>query len=183
MPHYNSATRRNAFLFKFVQPVGLLILALMFFLPTSSFGANSLLPNIPPALKGKKCVAPIPVMRRDHMKFLFQHRYKVVHDGIRTKKYNLNQCLACHVPPAKKGVDTTALEHNNSANFCINCHRYVGVKIDCFECHAKRPPGDAHFHSLTAIPISHPGHELTGDVKLVPQELKAITTQESDNVR
>lgn len=90
-------------------------------------------PTIPKPIKGKQCVAETSDMRRNHMDYLKTHRVEALRQGVRTKQYSLKECLECHVPA--KGEETTA----ESGQFCKNCHVYVGVKLDCFECHATQP--------------------------------------------
>jgi hypothetical protein len=34
-------------------------------------------------------------------------------------------------------------------DFCVSCHAYAAVKIDCFECHASKPKQTA-FHPMTS---------------------------------
>ncbi|GMQ95874.1 MAG: hypothetical protein BMS9Abin14_344 [Gammaproteobacteria bacterium] len=86
--------------------------------------------------KGPQCVEPTDVMRRDHMKFLLQQRDATVREGIRTKKYSLTGCVACHVQRDAQGQ---AIPINAPGQFCEACHRYTAVRMDCFECHATTP--------------------------------------------
>lgn len=107
------------------------------------------LPNIPAAKAGTQCVAPKEVMRRNHMDFLKHHRDETVHEGIRTTKYSLKACLECHAAP--EATDQTVASGNGKKEggfFCMNCHQYAGVKVDCFECHATRPEKEVAFHPL-----------------------------------
>ena len=101
---------------------------------TSGFG-EVVVPS--PALPSTatRCVEPVEVMRRDHMKFLLHQRDQTVHQGERSKKYSLVGCIDCHNPtePGEKVVRYEDPEH-----FCAACHSYTSVKIDCFECHADR---------------------------------------------
>lgn len=90
----------------------------------------------PPKGKGDKCVADTDVMRRDHMNLLDHQRDDTVHEGIRTKKLSLKECIDCH---AVKGPDSLPVTAENPKHFCRECHDYAAVKIDCFECHASRP--------------------------------------------
>jgi len=120
---------------------------------------SSIKPNVPKALKalpGTKCVDDPEVMRRTHMDKLKHHRDEVLHEGIRTKKYNIEECINCHVPAQE---EAKASPSGNKDHFCMNCHAFAGVKIDCFECHASRPEKPAMFH-----PIVTPGMEATKDV-------------------
>ena len=87
--------------------------------------------------KSDMCVAPTDDMRRNHMVYLNAHRDKTVIEGIRTKKHSLNECINCHVAPTKANGE--ALHYSDKEHFCASCHTYVGVKIDCFQCHADRP--------------------------------------------
>jgi hypothetical protein len=83
----------------------------------------------------QQCVEPVDVMRRDHMKFLLHQRDETVLDGIRTKKYSLTGCINCHAQADKNGEIVRA---DDPGYFCTECHNYVAVKIDCFECHSDR---------------------------------------------
>lgn len=87
--------------------------------------------------KADQCVAPTEDMRRNHMVYLDGHRDKTVIEGIRTKKHSLNECVNCHVSRTKENGE--ALHYSDPEHFCASCHAYVGVKIDCFQCHADRP--------------------------------------------
>jgi hypothetical protein len=111
------------------------------------------LPNIPEA-KGEKCVEPEDVMRRNHMDYLKAHRDETMRQGIRTTKYSLKACLECHAADEAKGEEVVAGKEKAQGHFCQNCHQYAGVKIDCFECHATKPEGNASMH-----PVVTPGME------------------------
>lgn len=80
-------------------------------------------------LAEKQCVEPTAYMRANHMKLLEEWRDQVVREGRRIyvasdgKKYYMslqNTCLECH---------------SNPAEFCDQCHNYLGVKPDCWTCH------------------------------------------------
>ncbi len=102
---------------------------------SSSIG-NVVLPRVITPENVQQCVEPIDIMRRDHMKFLFQQRDATVLDGIRTGKYSLTGCINCHAQAAEDGKIVRA---GNPEFFCTSCHLYTSVKIDCFECHSDRP--------------------------------------------
>lgn len=102
--------------------------------------------------KGEKCVADTDFMRRNHMKMLMHQRDGTVQSGIRTKRFSLKECIACHAytePGAAKPVTVKSPKH-----FCRTCHDYAAVRVDCFQCHASRPvpggtgskPDKAAFH-------------------------------------
>ena len=83
-------------------------------------------------------------MRRNHMKLLTHQRDETVHEGIRTKKHSLKECINCHA--SKETASVTAAQDN----FCVSCHSYAAVKIDCFECHSSKPQTSTSLHPLTA---------------------------------
>lgn len=97
-------------------------------------------PNVT-AEKGEKCVEDTEFMRRNHMKLLAHQRDETMHEGIRTKKYSLQNCIECHASKKDNSV-------RGSDNFCQSCHNYAAVKIDCFECHASKPKASTAFHPL-----------------------------------
>lgn len=79
--------------------------------------------------RGEACVAPVDEMRRNHMKMLFHQRDRTVHDGIRTPRFSLKNCVECH---ASRKTGSVLGEEG----FCSSCHAYASVTIDCFECHS-----------------------------------------------
>lgn len=86
--------------------------------------------------KGDKCVAPTEWMRRNHMSALLHKRDLTMHEGVRTPKFSLKECVSCHAVPGKDGKPVTVADPKH---FCRSCHDYAAVSIDCFECHASRP--------------------------------------------
>lgn len=103
-------------------------------------------PSIAPAKPGSECVAPPAQMRREHPDMLKHQRDETVHGGIRGAKASLKACVACH---ASVQTQSVALA---SGDFCISCHSYAAVKVDCFECHASQPKA-----AMGALHAS-PGH-------------------------
>ena len=81
---------------------------------------------------GERCVEDTAFMRRNHMELLKHQRGRTVHEGIRTVRHSLTNCVTCHA--GKKTGRVTGDD-----GFCESCHRYASVKLDCFECHADRP--------------------------------------------
>ena len=75
-------------------------------------------------------------MRKNHMDRLLHKRDQTMHEGIRTPKYSLKKCIDCHVPAPTENKTVT---HKDSEHFCVTCHEYVSVQIDCFQCHASHP--------------------------------------------
>ena len=98
----------------------------------ASGSADVTLPSYPKG-KGKYCVEPTDVMRRDHFEYLMHHRQISVHLGVRSKRHSLVGCVDCH---ASQADDGTYISVNEPGQFCRSCHVYTAVKIDCFSCHA-----------------------------------------------
>ncbi len=94
--------------------------------------------NIVPTPKGESCVEETSYMRKNHMDLLLHQRDETMRKGIRTKKYSLNECIACHATPDENGK-IARISDENSKHFCSTCHEATAVKLDCFECHADRP--------------------------------------------
>lgn len=86
--------------------------------------------------RGAECVEPEEVMRRDHMEMILHQRDKTVHEGIRTTKYSLKECINCHANPETNSV-------LGKDGFCVTCHQYAAVSIDCFTCHSNRAEPNA----------------------------------------
>ena len=110
------------------------------------------------AEKGDKCVEDEDYMRRNHMNLLKHQRDETMHKGIRTTKYSLKNCIECH---ASKKTNSVIGTTDGKDNFCQGCHSYVGVKLDCFECHSskpKAPAGEGH-------PIVTPAPQAEGQDK------------------
>jgi hypothetical protein len=80
-------------------------------------------------------------MRRNHMKVILHQRDKTMHQGIRTTKHSLKNCVDCHADPATNSV-------LGQDGFCSSCHEYASVKIDCFTCHTDKRDKDA----VAAVP-------------------------------
>lgn len=125
-------------------------------------------PVIQKAVKGEHCVEPNDFMRRNHMKVLNHHRDEVVIEGIRTKKFSLKGCVDCH---ASEQTGSVAASKDD---FCVSCHSYAAVKIDCFDCHATKPQRSVAMHPLTG----RYGHTLAAQANsAMSVEERAGTTQ------
>ena len=83
--------------------------------------------------KGDKCVRDEDYMRRHHMDLLKHQRDETMRKGIRTTQYSLKNCIECHASKKNNSVI------GSNENFCQSCHSYVGVRLDCFECHSSKP--------------------------------------------
>ena len=109
--------------------------------------------------KGGQCVEDPAFMRRNHMKLLKHQRDDAVHGGIRSGKYSLKECVACHASQSNQSVNAEA------GNFCQSCHVYAAVKIDCFECHANKPDTKAALAGV--LPKASTGQGLVAQVQPV----------------
>lgn len=110
--------------------------------PPAASAARGLQPLVEKA-RGGQCVDESAFMRRNHMKLLMHQRNDTLRGGIRTGKYSLKECVACHASQTSQSVNA------EPGNFCQSCHNYAAVKIDCFECHANTAPANAP-HSLVS---------------------------------
>ena len=86
--------------------------------------------------RARRASEPLPVIRRDHMKFLMHQRDDTVHGGIRGTRHSLVGCIDCH---AAKDDAGQWVRIDAPGQFCASCHAYAAVKIDCFGCHAALP--------------------------------------------
>jgi cytochrome c553 len=83
--------------------------------------------------KGEKCVEDTQFMRRNHMDLLKHQRNETMRKGIRTTKHSLKQCVECHASEQTGSVAAS------KQDFCVACHSYASVKLDCWDCHATKP--------------------------------------------
>ena len=105
---------------------------------SSGFGAVTI-PQPGKPDNASACVAPVEIMRREHMNMLLHQRDDTVLDGERDGKYSLVGCMDCHNPAESA---ETAIRYPDPQHFCAGCHLYTSVQIDCFECHADRGLGN-----------------------------------------
>jgi hypothetical protein len=97
--------------------------------------------------RGGACVEDPVLMRRNHMKLLKHQRDDTLRGGIRTGKYSLKECVACHASQSSQSVNESA------SDFCQSCHRYAAVTIDCFQCHASKPERPAAMAQAQPTPV------------------------------
>jgi predicted CXXCH cytochrome family protein len=95
-------------------------------------GGRTPMPVIERAAAGTQCVEPPATMRRSHMDLLRHQRDDTVRGGIRGARHSLKDCIACHA--SRQNASVAKAE----TNFCVSCHAYAAVKIDCFECHTSK---------------------------------------------
>ncbi|MFC5496101.1 hypothetical protein ACFPOE_01020 [Caenimonas terrae] len=126
-----------------MRAVAAVLLALAATLAGGEVATRTPRPVIEPAARGGQCVADPAFMRRNHMDLLRHQRDDTVRAGVRGGQFSLNACIGCHA-----SVQTGSVAKAET-NFCVSCHSYAAVKIDCFECHASTPaPGRTAFHPL-----------------------------------
>ena len=105
-----------------------------------------------PESSGDQCVLPADEMRRRHPDLLKHDRIKTVREGIRTQTDgkalvgSLSECINCH---AVKDEKSQFVRIDNDQHFCVSCHKYAAVTIDCFQCHRDIPEGSTNFHALS----------------------------------
>ena len=105
--------------------------------------------------KGDKCVDDSDYMRRHHPDLLKHHRNETMRQGIRTTKYSLKKCVECHAS------ETTGSVAASKEDFCVACHSYAAVKLDCWDCHATKPGKKplAKSGSVAVSPLMPTAHE------------------------
>jgi predicted CXXCH cytochrome family protein len=81
---------------------------------------------------GGQCVKDTQWMRKNHMHLLKHQREESVREGIRDEQVSLKNCVECHASKTDNSVVA------RGDGFCVACHRYEAVSIDCFECHASK---------------------------------------------
>jgi hypothetical protein len=101
-------------------------------LPVIAFAADRVPRPVIDIDKPGKCVEDTATMRREHPDMLKHQRDLTMHEGIRTRKHSLKECVECHAS-AKTGSVLGV------KGFCQSCHDYASVRIDCFSCHASKP--------------------------------------------
>ena len=116
--------------------LGIALAAMLAAAPVAA-GGRTPKPLIEPAAAGTQCIAPPEVMRREHMNMLKHQRDDTVHGGIRGAKASLKGCINCHA-----GAQTHSVAQDG-AGFCVSCHAYAAVKIDCFGCHTPKAQAQA----------------------------------------
>jgi len=137
----------------------ILLLAFTAGFALQSRAGDALLPEIPAAQKrfseAQGCVEPTEDMRKNHMEYILHKRDETMHQGIRTSRHSLVECINCHVSDAPDAPRVSSEKH-----FCNSCHSYAAVHIDCFQCHADRPVKTGQRRTVSVESTSH--HVMTG---------------------
>lgn len=103
-------------------------------LPAQAQGGRVPLPVIT-VDPGTTCVAPREEIRRTHARLLNDLKHVTVQQGVRGD-VSLRGCIDCHARPSGAVIGTRDA-------FCQSCHDFVGVKLNCFDCHQARPAAAA----------------------------------------
>ncbi len=88
-----------------------------------------------------QCIAPAAEMRKNHMEMLKHQRDRTLRQGIRGEAASLNECINCHAGKTSGTV-------TGQDGFCQQCHSYVAVKLDCWDCHQ---PKAGNQHAATGV--------------------------------
>jgi len=148
-----------------VGPV--LAFALVLAAAAAQGGERTPKPVIERATQGGQCVADPAFMRRNHGDLLKHQRDETVRLGARDGRFSLKACVQCHASRETQSVAQAPTD------FCVSCHSYAAVKIDCFECHASRPSGNATtaFHPMVPTgPGAHGALRLAAQLRQVARE-------------
>jgi len=107
--------------------------------------------------EGDKCVRPPAEIRRLHPDMLRHDRIQTMRKGVRAQADgkgldgSLKACINCHAIKDTKD-DSGYVRIDNNEHFCVSCHKFAAVTIDCFQCHRDIPQGDSKPHaSIQAI--------------------------------
>ena len=108
----------------------LAVVALPFYY-TGAFGEPGHRPDPKAPADSKACVEPKAYMKARHMELLDRWRDSAVREGDRTyvaedgKAHDIslsNGCMKCH---------------DDKQKFCDECHNYLGVSPNCWDCHVE----------------------------------------------
>jgi hypothetical protein len=103
------------------------------------------------------CVEDTEVMRRQHFELIQHQRDVTVYSGIRSTKHSLSGCVSCHVVHRPDGEPVPI---HDDGQFCEACHAYAAVDMNCFDCHATVPAGEAWNRAQQAAHITEQRAEL-----------------------
>ncbi|HHK74815.1 MAG TPA: hypothetical protein ENJ57_06585 [Rhizobiales bacterium] len=139
----------------------ILVLLALVFVATPLSAGESRVPVPHPAMSGKaeKCVAPVPEMRRYHMKYLKHQRVETLRKGVRGNPYSLKACVNCHAVKDKAAGGARTVDA-----FCGSCHKYAAVTLDCFSCHTNKAQ-DKKKTAAEASPVNQLAARLEAQAK------------------
>lgn len=126
---------------------------------------------------GDKCILSPEEMRRQHPDMLKHDRIATLRQGVRAKADggkldgSLKQCVNCH---AVKDDSNNYVRIDNEQHFCVSCHQYAAVSIDCFQCHRDIPEGSGEFHALSIHKGMNYSNTVPRDPRLTVQDVANI---------
>jgi predicted CXXCH cytochrome family protein len=138
-------------------------------------GGNAFLPSIEISkANGDQCVLQSEEIRRKHPDLLKHDRIATLRKGIRqtqdgsSLKGSLKACINCH---AIKDENNQYIRTNNRRHFCVSCHKYAAVTIDCFQCHRDIPEEKSANNALQRGTVQRSTVNLTNEdiAVLVPE--------------
>jgi hypothetical protein len=100
--------------------------------PNAMAGVTTPEPEIAMA-KAAHCIRDDEYMIRHHPDMLKHQRVDTLRRGIRSGDFSLKHCMECHSNYQTAGNGPIKTD-------CDNCHEFAAVELDCWDCHAKRPP-------------------------------------------
>lgn len=105
------------------------VVATPFWYARTSAKNLSKLPDIVLPAGQRECIAPVSMMRTEHMQMLVRWRDDVVRHGDR-------KFVAFNGKVYDKSLTGTCLGCHNKEQFCDRCHAYSGVSTpSCWNCH------------------------------------------------
>lgn len=105
------------------------------------------------------CVEDTEFMRRNHFEVIRHQRDETVYGGIRSTKHSLAGCVGCHVVHEPGGEPVPI---SDKGQFCAACHAYTAVNMNCFDCHATVPEGEAWNQLVTEADGPADPHAVAG---------------------
>jgi len=163
-------------------PLTIVGIALLASLNTVNANQDGLGPEItlPANSEGKSCVLPSEQMRREHPDLLKHDRIQTLREGVRANADgkildgSLKQCVNCH---AIKDESNKFVRIDNDQHFCVSCHQYAAVSIDCFQCHRDIPEGSGEFHALKNHKNVNYSNVVPGTYSLTPKDMANIAPE------
>jgi Fe-S-cluster-containing dehydrogenase component len=121
------------------------LVGVLFALAAQAEGCRRVRLGVSKAAKLDNCVEPTEYMRRNHMELIRHQRDTTVYGGIRSTKHSMAGCVN-----ATSADDQQPVPVNGDGQFCEACHDYAAVTLNCFDCHATVPEGEAWNHEVAA---------------------------------
>ncbi len=140
--------------------------------------------TLPESSKGKSCVLPSAQIRREHPDLLKHDRIQTLREGVRAQADgsdldgSLKQCINCH---AIKDDSDKYVRIDNDQHFCVSCHLYAAVTIDCFQCHRDIPEGSSNFHALSSHKDVNYTNVVPGTYSLTVKDVANIAPEVSSD--